>query len=187
MLKKKKLISDAHRAFSIVVNAYAAPSGLSAPSDPIHKSFHFVEANRWNYYLKNIARFYVSEGRSTTVEGVTHSYGTTPKIGINLGYFTFATLLHESIHFFSHYAFRKAFSVNELEGATEYLTRQLLNDFGPRRDVNGQGDIYAKEVALFLSINENRQDLEHLCQAYFMGNDIKISLIKNNINMLRNV
>jgi hypothetical protein len=170
--------SDAERAFKLVLNAYAAPSGLSNPSESIHKLFHFVEAGRWNYYLKYIARFNVAEDHSANVEGVTHSYGRDTKIGINKSYFTFATLVHESIHFFSHYAFRKAFTVAKYEGATEYLTRNLLDDFSPRKDMHGQGDIYGKEIAPFLSVIVEQEYLPQLCKAYFTGDREIISALK---------
>lgn len=172
------LHADAWRAFNLVVDIYAIPLDLKCPSDHVHKLFHFVEAKRWAYYLRYIAHFNVAQGGEAKVEGVTHSYATNPKMGINRNYHTFATLVHESIHFFSHYNFRKAFTISEYEGATEYLTRNLLNDFNPRKDVNGRGDIYARELAPFLSLIVDDECLRQLCKAYFSGDSTAISSIK---------
>jgi len=172
--------AEADRAFRLVVDHYAN-YGLYYPERPIFKLFHFVEAKRWVYYLKHVAHFNVAEDRAGEIEGVTHSYADQPQIGINRDYHSYATLVHESIHFFSHYEFRKAFTVNEYEGATEYLARNLLDDFSPRRDSNGEGDIYAKEFTLFATIIKNKQSLQQLCKAYFCGDIDIISNIKNQI------
>lgn len=172
------LQADARHAFMLVENSYAAASGLRYRADNIHRIFHFVEEKRWAYYLRYIARFNVAKEKAVEVEGVTHSYGDAPKIGVNKAFHTYGTLVHESVHFFSHYAFRKAFSVDEHEGATEYLTRSLLGELGPRRDVHGQGDIYAREFALFESVIVSDEGLRQLCKAYFVGDDRSISQLK---------
>jgi hypothetical protein len=179
---RSELHTEANRAFMLVADHYATPAGLSLPPAHIHTLFHFVEANRWIYYLRHIAYFKVPDESATRVEGVTHSYASDPKIGINKSYHSFATLVHESVHFFSHYQFRKAFSVNHYEGATEYLARQLLQISGPRRDAQGQGDIYAEEVALFVSVFNQGLDIQTLCKAYFVGEKKAITQIKNQLN-----
>jgi len=173
---------DAKRAIMLVADRYAVPLGLSCPTDHIHKLFHFVEAKRWAYYLRHVARFNVPKEFSEKVEGVTHSYADSPIIGINKSYYTFGTLVHESVHFFSHHAFRKAFKVDKYEGATEYLTRSLLDDFGPRQDVHGQNDMYARELFPFLSILNSDADRQQLCRAYFNGENNAILQIGHRVN-----
>lgn len=169
---RQTLMNNAERAFKQVEDTYAIPSGLPPYlTSPVWQNFHFVEASRWAYYLRYIARFNVQQENAEKVEGVTHSYDSIPKIGINRCYHTFATLVHESIHFFSHYAFRRAFNVDVFEGATEYLTRRLLGESGPRRDIHQQGNIYAHEYALVLSVIHNDKDRQRLCKAYFCGNE----------------
>lgn len=173
------LMKEAERAFMQVESHYAHPSGLSTASlSPVHQIFHFIEERRWAYYLRYIAYFKVTNIAANKVEGVTHSYATTPKIGINSRYHTFATLIHESIHFFSHYDFRRIFSVDAYEGATEYLTRQLLGEPGPRRDMQGEGDIYAREYAFICSRISGDSDREQLRKAYFLGDEKAISHIR---------
>ena len=176
------LRGDAKRAFLCVAQNYALPMGLPMPAEPVHQLFHFVEEKRWAYYLRYIARFNVPPESSAQVEGVTHSYADSPRIGINRVYHSYATLVHESVHFFSHYAFRRAFSVAEYEGATEYMTRRLLGETGPRYDVNGENDIYAQEYAQFLSAMPKEEDREQLCKAYFCGDDEIISLTRHRLN-----
>jgi len=173
---------EAKRAFMLVAERYAVPQGLSCPADHIQKLFHFVEAKRWAYYLRYVARFNVPKEMSAEVEGVTHCYADSPRIGINKCYYTFGTLVHESIHFFSHHAFRQAFKVDIYEGATEYLTRSLLDDFGPRRDVHGQNDMYARELAPFLSILDSDADRQQLCRAYIAGENNAIQQIGYRVN-----
>ncbi len=172
------LQADARHAFMLVENSYAAASGSRYGADNIHRNFHFVEEKRWAYYLRYIAHFNVAKEKAAEVEGVTHSYGDVPKIGINKAFHTYGTLVHESVHFFSHHAFRKAFSVMEFEAATEYLTRSLLDELGPRRNVHGQGDIYAREFALFESVIVGDEGLRQLCKTYFVGDDRSISQLE---------
>lgn len=175
---RRALTGDAERAFLQVVDHYLRPLGLKAPPvSGIFRIFHFVEAKRWHYYLRHVARFDVTATQAPNVEGVTHSYENDPKIGINKCYHTQATLVHESIHFFSSYAFRRAFHVDINEGATEYLTRIILNDQGPRRDINGNGDLYKNEFALFNTMIHNEADHEVLNKAYFLGDQQAISLL----------
>ncbi len=174
----KELRQDAEHALKRVRDHYLLPLGRTYPANTIWRHFHFVEEKRWTFYLRHIAYFNVPENRVASVEAVTHSYGNGPKIGINKYYHTYATLVHECIHFFSHHAFRKAFNVAQFEGATEYLTRALLADFGPRRDMYGQGDIYAEELALMKSIITDDGDNQRLCKAYFEGDQQSIAGIK---------
>lgn len=179
---RQTLMENAEQAFMRVENKYARPLGLPEELlSPVRQIFHFVEAGRWAYYPRYIAYFNVQKEDAAKVEGITHSYATAPKIGINKCYHTFATLVHESVHYFSHYAFRKTFTVNDYEGATEYLTRDLLNDFGPTRDSHGQGDIYANEFACLRSLMTNNDDRQQLCNAYFTGDKKSISLIKQRL------
>ncbi len=179
-------LSDAVAAFTLVQDSYAIPPGSSCQAGRILRNFHFVEAKRWAYYLRYVARFSVREENAGKVEAVTHSYETAPKIGVNKEYHTFATLVHESVHFFSHFAFRQAFSVDGYEGATEYLARSVLDDFGPRRDINGQNDMYAREIIPFLSIAAGEFDRQQLCQAYFAGDKKAILLINDRFGEFRN-
>jgi hypothetical protein len=178
---KSALFIDAKRAFTLVANHYVIPLGLPDRSDRIHQHFHFVEASRWAYYLRFNARFNVPEINAGQVEAVTHSYETGPKIGVNKSYHTFGTLVHESIHFFSHYAFRQAFDVSGYEGATEYLTRKLLNDLGPRCDVSGDNNMYAREITPLLAIVTSDEIHDLLCQAYFLGNGETIATLQNDL------
>jgi len=179
-------LADAVTAFTLVQDRYAVPPGLPCPAGRILRNFHFVEAKRWDYYLRYVARFNVQEENAGKVEAVTHSYETTPKIGVNKEYHTFATLVHESVHFFSHYEFRRAFDVDSYEGATEYLARSVLGDFGPRRDINGQNDMYAREIIPFLSIAAGEFDRQQLCQAYFAGDQKAILRLNNRLSEFRN-
>lgn len=175
------LHAAAEQAFRRVADHYAIPCGLTYPQRPIFKLFHFVEASRWDYYLKHIAQFKVEGNAAAEVEGVTHSYGQQPQIGINRDYHTQATLIHESIHFFSHYQFRRSFPVAVFEGATEFLTRNLLGNFGPRQDVHGQGDIYANEIAIFTRVLKGVIDMECLNRAYFKGDSSSISHLEHRL------
>jgi hypothetical protein len=178
---RSELYADARRAFTLVVNNYAAPRKLTGPGGPIHQHFHFVEADRWAYYLRYIARYAFADENPRRVEAVTHSYATKPKIGVNLSFHTFATLVHESIHFFSHYEFRRSFPVSAYEGATEYLTRNLLNNLSPRRDVNGENDLYASEITPFLALVTDDEHREQLYKAYFLGNRKSIVCLQDDL------
>ncbi len=150
---------------ALVEKGYLGPLGLPESKGCIHTRFHFVEAKRWAYYLRHVARFRVPNDLAGQVEAVTHSYANSPKIGVNKSYHTFATLVHECLHYFSHLNFRRSFAADVYEGATEYLTRRLLGDLGPRRDVHGENDMCAYEVRPFLSVVDDENVLEELCRA----------------------
>ena len=174
-------LENASRAMALVEDGYLLPLGLTGRAGLVHERFHFVEARRWAYYLRHVARFRVPKAEAGEVEAVTHSYGNSPKIGVNKNYHTFGTLVHESVHYFSHLNFRRSFGVELYEGATEYLARWLLGDFGPRRDVFGENDLYADEVGPFFSVIEDESGREELCRAYFHGHEDAINKLRDRL------
>lgn len=177
-------LENATRAMALVENGYLVSLGMPFHAGELHKRFHFVGPTRWSYYLRHVARFRVPKNEADKVEAVTHSYQVSPKIGINEKYHTFETLVHESVHYYSHRCFRRSFTTDTYEGATEYLARNLLGDFGPRRDMFGKNDLYANELSPFLSVIEDEKDLEHLCVAYFCGHQDSIDHVHHRLKRL---
>lgn len=62
-----------------------------------------------------------------------------------------------------------------------YLTRQLMDDPEPGRDIRGEGDIDALEYALLSFRISGDSDREQLRKAYFPGDEKNMSHISRRL------
>ncbi len=176
-MSKKKFLSCAeefvgeiHAAFPLAVKC----------DEPLMNVFHLVEESRWFYYLNHVAKFRVDVNTAAQTEGITHSYGSAAKIGINTAFHTPGTVVHELLHYHSHYHFRANFSAVLNEGVTEFFTRKVMKlGSGARTNMMGEGDIYAKEYAMIKALLVNGCVVDRLSPAYFLGDLTAINEIKN--------
>lgn len=182
MSKKKflagaeKFVGEIHEVFPLAVKR----------DEPLMNVFHLVEESRWFYYLNHVAKFWVDVNTASQTEGITHSYGSATKIGINKAFHTPGTVVHELLHYHSHYRFRANFSAMLNEGVTEFFTRKVMQLDGPRTNMMGDSDIYAKEHAMIKALLVNECAVGRLSAAYFLGDLTAINEIKSDISFCMN-
>lgn len=137
--------------------------------------FQFIPDYEWEawYQSKSIKKSNAKMTEALTV------YGAPTKIGVQTGYYTFGTLVHETFHYLSHVKFRMAVTPAQNEGFTELLARVAMNDMRPRSDIRGHGDFNGDDLKGIKKCAdpEDREEMVRLVQAYILGDAVALRMI----------